>query len=734
MPYRFCKTYNHTVCKHIINKFIIKMKIFKQIILLSILVLGFISSFAQQYTLQDTDVTVVDGVITNCTYDFSIKNIKIPDTLNNQRIIGIMDGGYHDGSFYEGVFNNKKIETLILPNTLEFIGDYAFQRNSFLDSIYLSSNLKRIGKEAFSYSGLKRIVFPNSIEKIDNSAFANSIKLSEISLPNNPLFKEISFRAFYNCDISDVTIPNTLRSIGGGVFAANDRLDSIQLPSLVVENSIGWIDYNSEIHALNSYVKDLNTFYFSVSSYTLTEEDVEIDENGYIRACYLENFFLNGKVLIIPEIIDGKTIKGIGDYSSLSFTATTGFNKKYLSGIVLPSTIEYIGNGAFSDNLLSSIIIPANVESIQGSAFSNNNLKELKFESNNTLLYIGRFAFCKNKLESVSLPSSLVKIDPGAFNRNDITKINNKETNGIFYYRYSSRDSIIIDSSKIVSFGGRYVRNLDFIPKNVKYLNAWSFSYIVIDTIRIPEGIEIIDMYTFDCLADTIILPQSVHTISNYAFAGISMDSILLPHTIKEGYSFEHWVKAADSSSVTHISDYSSTYYAKMTKISFEISGKFNEYISDVSFDVTGDIEDNWSLSNKDFSFTVNKGCSFKITPKAEGYEFNPQYYVIENITSDLVELNFSLTALNTYTKTTPDLLYYYPNPTKDYLTIKTSIDVIPENIVLTDLDGKTQTLEVENSASSELRLNMSHIPHGIYIVDFENVKGETFSIKVIKE
>src|SRR5690554_6243733 len=126
------------------------MKIFKQIILLSILVLGFISSFAQQYTLQDTDVTVVDGVITNCTYDFSIKNIKIPDTLNNQRIIGIMDGGYHDGSFYEGVFNNKKIETLILPNTLEFIGDYAFQRNSFLDSIYLSSNLKRIGKEAFS--------------------------------------------------------------------------------------------------------------------------------------------------------------------------------------------------------------------------------------------------------------------------------------------------------------------------------------------------------------------------------------------------------------------------------------------------------------------------------------------------------------------------------------------------------------------------------------------------------
>ena len=75
-----------------------------------------------QYTLQGDDVIVENGVIQSCSYDFMIKDIVIPDTLNGQRITGIADQ-YK----YAGVFAGEALASICLPVTLEKIGSYLSQ-------------------------------------------------------------------------------------------------------------------------------------------------------------------------------------------------------------------------------------------------------------------------------------------------------------------------------------------------------------------------------------------------------------------------------------------------------------------------------------------------------------------------------------------------------------------------------------------------------------------------------
>jgi hypothetical protein len=107
----------------------------KHIILSSIfcIAINFIAT-AQSYTLTDDDVVVENGVITSCSYNFAIKDIIIPETLDGQTVIGIADAT----SYLNGIFYNKGICSIKLPSTMDSIGDYSFYGN-FLTTLDLSS-------------------------------------------------------------------------------------------------------------------------------------------------------------------------------------------------------------------------------------------------------------------------------------------------------------------------------------------------------------------------------------------------------------------------------------------------------------------------------------------------------------------------------------------------------------------------------------------------------------------
>jgi hypothetical protein len=49
------------------------------------------------YTLTDDDVEVIDGIIQTCSYNFALKDIIIPDTLDGQAIVGFTNEGFPKG-------------------------------------------------------------------------------------------------------------------------------------------------------------------------------------------------------------------------------------------------------------------------------------------------------------------------------------------------------------------------------------------------------------------------------------------------------------------------------------------------------------------------------------------------------------------------------------------------------------------------------------------------------------
>ncbi len=132
------------------------------------------------YELQATDVTInSDGYITSCnvsnfnTLAFNEGNLKIPSVINGQIIKGIANPAVLGGG---GVFANKGIIKLSLPNTMEYIGNYAFAGN-FIGELAVPNGVTVIGFAAFAANNIRFLTIPPSVEQINEQAFFSQLHL-----------------------------------------------------------------------------------------------------------------------------------------------------------------------------------------------------------------------------------------------------------------------------------------------------------------------------------------------------------------------------------------------------------------------------------------------------------------------------------------------------------------------------------------------------------------------------
>lgn len=179
-----------------------------------------LTSVVAGYTLTDDDVVVAGGIILSCSYDFSDPNITIPNELDGQTVIGIADK-----SAGNGVFQNKGIQYVNLPETLEFIGDYAFYGNPIAQYFdFESLSLTSIGDYAFYIAeagDIEGIQFSNTIEHIGNYAFYGH-QIQDLFFEMAEQLKSIGDYAFYSEDVQagDIYISNLplLENIGAYAF------------------------------------------------------------------------------------------------------------------------------------------------------------------------------------------------------------------------------------------------------------------------------------------------------------------------------------------------------------------------------------------------------------------------------------------------------------------------------------------------------------------------------------
>lgn len=151
--------------------------------------------------LNENFVIVGDGILIK--YKGNEKKINIPDTV---KYIG------------DGVFEEAKITSIFLPDSIVDIGKNAFEKCNKLESINIPASVISIGENAFkSCSKLTDIVLPDSVVNIGSSAFEKCSKLKSINIPESVV--SVGENAFNGCkELSDLKINNNNQFISKVTF------------------------------------------------------------------------------------------------------------------------------------------------------------------------------------------------------------------------------------------------------------------------------------------------------------------------------------------------------------------------------------------------------------------------------------------------------------------------------------------------------------------------------------
>ena len=281
----------------------------------------FESTALESVDLSNTNVTIMkDGVFYN---NKSLTSIQLPNKLEN---------------FWDNAFNGcTSLNNIVMPSTVVGIYNNVFDGCTSLSNVKFNDRYTTLGHHVFKNCPLAAVTFPNTLNSIGEYAFEGTkletVDLSNTqitSLPNGSFYNcqqlndvklpialtDIGERAFYQSTIASITFPSSLQKIDAWAFQYT-KLTNVVIPTKTGHIGDGAFSDNAN---LNTVVVNGLECYLAVSAFancpTLTDVYITSDKEPNAER-YGYPFQNNPTVHVVPNYLE--TFKGLNTCNTTNF-------------------------------------------------------------------------------------------------------------------------------------------------------------------------------------------------------------------------------------------------------------------------------------------------------------------------------------------------------------------------------------------------------------------------------
>ena len=508
---------------------------------------------------------------------------EVPNKLLGHPVVGI------DAQAF---MNLPKLKKVILPKTIEVIGDQAFAQCPLLTEVVVKGELKSVGNDILLDTGWldihskdefitfgnflykynkkdltdfilkseddkrigeeesKYVYIPSGVNTFASGAFSNQQHLIGVEMPT--ISTSIEKSLFQNCVNLETVVLNNVTSIESDAFSGCYKLSSIDLKNVTFignaafkSTAIETVSFNDNITSIGKSVFENCT---KLSTINVPNNVTSIGDDAFAGDISLKHIKLSDNV----REIGNRAFKGSGlvEFTFPKYVDTINnelfLDAKSLTKVVLPAVsqeentgIVFIGNSSFKNTEnLENIEFPKGEFIIYDSDGKpekddkGNIIKEVR----ETIRSIESSAFEGSGIKSVTIPKLLTELKKSTFK-------NCKKLEEVNFY-----DDGALTSVGTECFSGTTSLKNITLPKTIRVLYSDILSKSGVTEVHLPSNNSsfrtINSSFFKDCvnLID-LYMPKSITQIDQDAFMGcVNLENVYYDGTFKDwcGITFKN--------------------------------------------------------------------------------------------------------------------------------------------------------------------------------------------------
>lgn len=402
-----------------------------------IFTLFFAASLTTAAFAQDAVTFVVDNVeyvvtsettvgLSGLTNEFTATELSVPSEVVNE------GKTYSVTSVEEDAIYWSDLTKLVLPEGVTELKETAIYSNDYLEEIVLPESLTTLSRSCFGYNDvLNNLVIPAGVTEIPASCFSNCKALTNLTLKGQ--YTSIGNGAFYKVPIAEITIPGSCKTIGEYAFQLCPELTTVtleegvetlldgafrechKLTSISLPESLQTID-------ANVFLEDpLTTLHIPANVSSIAGSAfAETTISEYTVAAENKSYKAVDGIIYSADdriIVAYPPMKEGTEYTVADGCVGVGNGAFYgakLTKVVLPESVIAIDSYAFTLSALADITLPNSVILIGEQAFAGTQLTTFTFPEGINAIYDATLAQCPN-LTSVTIPANVRYIGFRAF-------------------------------------------------------------------------------------------------------------------------------------------------------------------------------------------------------------------------------------------------------------------------------------------------------------------------------